>query len=199
MYKLICLCSECLYIEPSGCTEGFLEVAALELYANQNLQLRTCSGTHRIFPALTFNCNVTETKWLIGAYLQYTASQHPQLEKWRAQGDGNYTRMETRNITNLTSTDYPNLYEFVPSPPLDFQAGDILGLWQPELEDNLAVIYYEALGGERHYVLSDNTETTEEKNARHNLQPLIKAVTGKGIPSIIVSILIVYNINIKCR
>lgn len=130
---------------------------------------------------------MTATEWLIGAHLQHTAGQSPQLERWTAKGDSHYVKIESRPIVNLTSAGYPNLYQFLPSPPLDFQAGNVVGLWQPELQDSQVVLYHETVGDDWHYVLSGSTgEITKESPTSSTLRPLIKLAPSE----------LLYNLNV---
>ena len=88
----------------------------------------------------------TLTKWIIGAQITQTqATNHLQLQIWRRrQGSSStYDRTTFSDITALNATDDLNVYEYIPNPPLEFQANDILGLFQSRIRDTQVALYYQ--------------------------------------------------------
>ena len=120
--------------------------------------LRTRERQQRIIPGIKFICTGTLTKWIIGAQITLTqATNHLQLQIWRLrQGSSNtYDRTTFSDITALNATDDLNVYEYIPNPPLEFQANDFLGLYQPRLRNSQVVVYYQSRGGPRNFARSN--------------------------------------------
>ena len=80
-------------------------------------------ANQRLFPEITFSCNGFIAEWIVGAKLQTNISsgQLPELQIWRSMDGDNYQKV---GFNLLTSNSAPN-------PPLKFQKGDILGVYQP--------------------------------------------------------------------
>ena len=93
-------------------------------------------ANQRLFPEITFTCNGFIAEWIVGAKLQTNISsgQLPELQIWRSMDGGdkyqkvgfNLLTSNTRRVNNLL-----NVYEYASNPPLKFQKGDILGVYQP--------------------------------------------------------------------
>ena len=111
----------------------------------------------RIIPGIKFTCTGTLTKWIIGArrtLTQATNPRYPQLQIWRRQGSSNRTTFN--DITALNATDdLNNVYEYIPNPPLEFQANDFLGLYHPRICDTEVEVYYQSGGGPRNFARSN--------------------------------------------
>ena len=71
----------------------------------------------------------------MGAKLQTNISsgQLPELQIWRSMDGANYQKVGFNLLTsNSHRVNYLlNVYEYAPNPPLKFQKGDILGVYQP--------------------------------------------------------------------
>ena len=139
------------------CVQGFLNEEALriaaDVYATDNTyNVRTHERQQRIIPGIRFTCTGMLTKWIIGAQRTLTQStNYPQLQIWRRSGSSNnlFDRINFSDITDLNATDDLNVYEYVPTPPLQFQTNDLLGLFQPESADTQ--VYYQEGGGPQNY------------------------------------------------
>ena len=70
----------------------------------------------------------------------------PQLEIWRIQSAGSnvYNRVGFTLVEETIENDNET-YEFVPSPPLQFQPGDILGIFNPD-KPRLGIYYVDTIG-----------------------------------------------------
>ena len=73
----------------------------------------------------------------------------PELQIWRNTGGSNYTRIGFSRLPAgpLVS----NTTEYIPNPPLEFQEGDILGVYQPRNDDSTFVIYNQEFNGPANY------------------------------------------------
>ena len=177
--------------------QGFLNEEAVriavDVYATRDTyNVRTHQRQQRIIPGIKFTCNGTLTKWIIGAQRTVTqAANHLQLQIWRQrQGSSDtYDRTTFSDITALNTTDDLNVYEYIPNPPLEFQANDILGLYYPHRNNTQVIVYYQMGGGPRNFVrfYQDSplpTQSTSEGGGYNDLPLVAVEVNGKlNLPS----------------
>ena len=86
----------------------------------------------QITPDMKFTCDGVITKWIIGGLVtqQSGATSHPELQLWREIGSDTYHKINGTLITIETESD-DGVYEYNNFPPIQFQAGDILGVFIP--------------------------------------------------------------------
>ena len=60
-------------------------------------------------------------------------------------GENNYTKVGF-SILQATDSDNDHVYEYIPNPPLEFQEGDILGVYQRGGVNRMRVYYQETTG-----------------------------------------------------
>ena len=171
--------------------QGFLNEEAVRIAAHvyaisDTYNVRTHERQQRIIPGIKFTCTGTLTKWIIGAQItQPQATNHLQLQIWgRRRGSSNrYDRTIFSDITALNVTDDLNVYEYIPNPPLQFQANDILGLYQPHRNNTQVVVHYQSGGGPRNYRRSNQnspSSSTQASGGGDNDLPLVAIeVNGK--------------------
>ena len=99
----------------------------------------------RVFPDISFTCKGSITKWIVGAGTGSGSSPSSEIQIWRKSGADSYTKVASTQLTAQSPTSNPNVYEYVPSSPLGFQEGDILGVYQRE--DSTVVPYYQESTG----------------------------------------------------
>ena len=133
---------------PSSCSQAFpspMDLRQMTLEVNIN-DVQSRSREQRLFPNITFTCNGSITKWIVGAEQRNDEEQlRPELQIWRRISLDTYTKISFNFLTpNVTS--YPNVHEYIPNPPLEFQEGDILGVYQPTTAKELRVYYQEDTG-----------------------------------------------------
>ena len=174
--------------------QGFLNEEAVriaaDVYATRaTYNVRTHERQQRIIPGIKFTCSGTLTKWIIGArrtVTQATNPQHLQLQIWRQrQGSFNtYDRTNFSDITTLNATDDLNVYEYIPKPPLEFQTNDILGLYQPRINDTEVVVYYQEGSGPQNFAYINRNSPTGDftsQGGQDNDLPLVTVeVNGKS-------------------
>ena len=137
------------------CVQGFLNEEALRIAVgvydtDDTYNVTTHQHQQRIIPGIHFTCTGMLTKWIIGAQKTLTqTTNHLQLQIWRQINSTTnmFYRTNFSNITDLNATDDLNVYEFVPNPSLQFQANDLLGVFQPLRADTQAVVYYQVVHG----------------------------------------------------
>ena len=116
------------------CTCGFM---SLERLITLQKPLMERDLQQRIFPQINFTCDGIITKWIVGACQStiFTSDDYyPELQIWRNSGNDAYTKVGNTppgDATPFLQGVAPNVYEYTPDPPLEFKAGDILGVFQP--------------------------------------------------------------------
>ena len=70
---------------------------------------------------------------------------HQSSRLWRKSGANSYTKVASTQLTAQSPINNSNVYEYVPSSPLGFQEGDILGVYQRE--NSSVVPYYQLSTG----------------------------------------------------
>ena len=100
----------------------------------------------RVFPDITFTCNGSITKWIVGAGTGGGFSPPSELQIWRRSGQ-DYTKVGSTQLTAQSPTSDPNVYEYIPPSPLGFQEGDILGVYQRD-GSSIVPYYQESTGPE---------------------------------------------------
>ena len=116
-------------------------------------KVRRRERDQRLFPDIRFTCNGFITKWIVGATTggDFTSTGSlPELQVWQSAGGNNFTK---RNFSIFPVTDQPfaNVYEYTLTSPLEFQEGDILGVYQPRQRDSQLVVYYQDDDGPDNY------------------------------------------------
>ena len=106
----------------------------------------------RVFPNISFTCDGSITKWIVGAGTGGSSLPLSEIQIWRRSGVDSYTKVASTQLTAQSATSDTNVYEYVLSSPLGFQKGDILGVYQRE--DSSVVPYYQ--------------ESTGPQNLRHS-------------------------------
>ena len=99
------------------------------LLGNIGTQVFAIINLQVIYPEVGFACNGSIQSWVFGAQWVGQNSSFTELQIWRPTGDGVYAKV---GYTTINTARSKALYEYPLSPPLAFQAGDVLGYYQPE-------------------------------------------------------------------
>ena len=176
----------------SDCTDGFI---------SQDLSTALQSGSltvpyeqQRIIPGISFNCSGAITSWTIGAEWRTGLGRDffPHLQIWR----------NTRCVTNMYDLvgdvelfvaggeerprdDY--VFSGTPDPPLEFEAGDILGIFQPRESRSRVRVYYDTSAGPtNYYIATGNADqpslasfTTTSADGTEDSLPLVTIEIGR--------------------
>ena len=146
----------------SACTDGFI---------SQDLSIALQSGSlaipyeqQRIIPGISFNCSGAITNWTIGAEWR-TDDNHdrfPHLQVWRSINNcgtniliGDTELFVPDSAGLVSQTDY--VFTGTADPVLEFQAGDILGLFQPRESRSRVRVYYDTSAGPTNYYIADTS------------------------------------------
>ena len=153
-------CYPLYHTDSPSCTGNFLSHSALRqgaLDININ-DVAIISNRQRLFPNITFTCNGSITKWIVGGTTDSMKSMQPELQIWRNTGGTSYTKA---NFSLLPfSTLVNNVAEYTLSTPLEFQEGDILGVYQPQSQVSALVVYYQERDGPVNYQEGNNPLST---------------------------------------
>ena len=133
-----------------------------------------------LYPDMLFSCNGSITKWIYGGM----GSGNADLQIWR-QTTGGYTKTGSSSV-NAGTMNGTNLYEFTPQTPLQFQEGDVFGIYISS--GNFLYQQQESGPLERYHSgnsLSMITESTLSSITKNNF-PLVAAEISKIIIIIII-------------
>ena len=103
----------------------------------------------RIFPDINFTCSGNLTKWIVGGEIGKPVGAELQIWRRNHVGENNYTKVGS-SVLQANDSDNDHVYEYIPNPPLEFQEGDILGVYQRAGEDRMRVYYQETTGLENY-------------------------------------------------
>ena len=138
-----------------ACLNGFLSETELRqqtLKVNINGVVSRPRQQH-LFPDIRFTCNGSITKWIVGAQTRTVGrpDELPSLQIWRRERETNlYTQVGSSRLDTSTSNSSV-VVEYIPNPPLEFQEGDILGVYQPDTDQSKLVLYYQRSTGPTSY------------------------------------------------
>ena len=121
--------------------------------------VKKISNKQYLYPDITFTCNGFITKWIVGGTTDnFESLLQPELQIWRNTGGTSYTKTNFSLIPFSTPTaDY--IVEYIPNPPLEFQEGDILGVYQPQHNDSALVVFSQDRDGPANYANGKNLST----------------------------------------
>ena len=151
-----------------------------------NINNITIRGNQYLYPELQFTCNGTITKWIFGAdgNIQDSRLQQltePELQIWRQTGPDTYTKIGFSSVT-ANATASPNVHEYYPETTLQFQQGDVLGVYYPATDTrNLFSVYLQSENGPLNLINNETSSTTtlSQLSPDGNDFPLVSPVVGK--------------------
>ena len=110
----------------------------------------------RIFPDISFMCSGNLTMWIIAGKTDVMVGA--ELQIWRrgttSMDQNNYTLVGS-SVLPVSSNSFVGVYNYTPNPPLAFQEGDILGVYQRNGSDRVQVYYQETTGPANYHYSSD--------------------------------------------
>ena len=136
-----------------------------------------------LFPDITFTCNGFITKWIVGGTTDNTKSLEPELQIWRNTEGTSYTKAGFSLLPSNAKVIGNNVVEYIPNPPLEFQEGDILGVYQPDDGESELVIYYQQRDGPVNYQLGSSSLSTVTLGNHFKYDyPLVTVEISTGMP-----------------
>ena len=136
-----------------------------------------------IFPEVGFTCNGSIQSWVFGAQWEGNEDQYIELQIWRPTGNGVYTKVGYTTI--MTNRDDSEIYEYRLPTPLAFQAGDVVGYYQPEPSQSQLSLLLVTDGRESQngYFYSRTSPASElninSESVSRIFQYFVNVVTGK--------------------
>ena len=103
----------------------------------------------RIFPDINFTCSGNLTKWIVGGTVGNRIGGEVQIWRRNIGSENDYTKVDS-SVLPATNSNNDNVYEHIPDPPLEFQEGDILGVYQRGGGRRMRVYYQETTGPENY-------------------------------------------------
>ena len=147
-------------------------------------EIRTRTRQQYIYPDIKFSCNGTIAKWIYGAEAT-SGTIRPELQIWRQTGQDTYTKIGFSSVT-ANATASPNaVHEYYPETTLQFQQGDILGVYYPDSDVSNILIYAQRESGSVNYRIqrnktAPNTLTISDLSTTGNDFPLVSVVISKS-------------------
>ena len=114
----------------------------------------------QITPDIKFTCDGMITKWIIGANITFNSSFYPELQVWRNIGNDMYQKINGTFITAPTENSN-RIYEYDNFSPIPFQAGDILGVFLPQLSTASLGLLSETTDSPTNYYLMSAGDTDD--------------------------------------
>ena len=112
----------------------------------------------RIFPDINFTCSGNLTNWIVAS--KKDDSKGAELQIWRRSnvGQNNFTLVGS-SVLPTSSNSFVGVYNYTPSTPLEFQEGDLLGVYQRSGSGRVTVYYQETTGPANYRHSSDLSMT----------------------------------------
>lgn len=142
------------YLDPPMCSSGFLEMETVLNISQDTQPAFRSSGFQRVFPSINFTCNGFITKWIVGA-VDIIGGNFPELQVWRVIGS-QFIKVGASSLSpNITSNTH--IHVMYPSPAVQFQTGDVFGLFSPiDTDSTISVIFQRFNGPPNRLLLNIN-------------------------------------------
>ena len=167
-----------------SCSTGFntQELTTAELFreadltsALQSTSLKIPYEQQRIIPGIPLNCSGAITNWTIGAEWRRGGGRNlfPQLQVWRSTEDGcSYALIGDTKLFVPGGNERPRggyIFSGTPDPAVEFQTGDILGIFQPRESKSRVRVYYDTSTGPTNYYndIGDANQPPQIRNQEH--------------------------------
>ena len=133
----------------------------MRLLLELDLAYPTVRNTMRqqITPSMKFTCNGIITKWIVGAEWSSLASNTlvPELQVWRDVGNSTYQLVNGTKI-EISSQNDNRTYEYDNFRPIEFEEGDIFGVYIPPLSQSKLQLLSEKRYSPTNYYLNSQQE-----------------------------------------
>lgn len=152
------------------------------------------NNQQKVFPDIKFTCNGTIRKWIFVAREQdgMNRSRSPQFEIWTTADQHLFERQSVSEAGAATVgrvSGEPGgpffLYEYDLNQPLPFNAGNVLGIYQPRGRESRLLFQYQLGGGPQNYYKGGSQALIDIQSDRVNSDlndyPLVAVETGERI------------------
>ena len=99
----------------------------------------------RLIPDRNFTCNGSITSVLFSVDIQVGESESPEVQIWRRNDSvsNQFDKIDSREITLGAGNFTPSgVFQYRLTSPMQFQSGDMLGVYQPPEGSSLVRLYY---------------------------------------------------------
>ena len=134
------------------------------------------SSVQVLVPQIAFTCNGSILSWTFGARWEGNSETFTELQIWRSSGDGSYTKVGSTTI--MTEENTTGLYQYPLSSHLPFQAGDILGFFQPATSTSQLGLYHEQVTATTFQVYSLSSPASQFNILTARLENRYQAMIG---------------------
>ena len=118
-----------------------------DLLGNEGRTDITFDAIQAIYPQVNFTCSGSILSWVFGADWEGNTDSFTELQIWRpGSEDGSYTKVGSTTI--MVDRNTTRLYEYRLSSTMAFQAGDVLGYYQPAASSSQLILLVELQGRE---------------------------------------------------
>jgi len=145
-----------------NCTSRFATREAVEAAAINTLVIR--DKQQHIIPNINFTCDGAITKWIVDGEWNDGGMRdwYPDLQIWRSTGTNMFTKVGNTTLRVEGGSDTVTYYEYNLTTPLNFQAGDVFGIFQPDKGKNrLRMNFQSGVGPRNYYETLDNNDIVE--------------------------------------
>ena len=144
-------------IEPSTCvstpiTPHFIREQSLLITEREDIGKRR----QIIYPEMDFRCNGTIIKWIYAGTME-SGNEKPELQIWRRIRDDMYVKQNFSQVI-FNKTNSTNVHEFYPTNPIEFNEGDVFGLYQPDDANREFVLFAQKGNGPNNYRVDPNID-----------------------------------------
>ncbi len=168
------------------CNNELIGIEELYTRAVDITAYRTRPAEQRVIPSINFTFHGVLKSWTFVAEWGTSGTQLPEIQVWRKnENSSRYSRVQSSNAnTHLIHTGYLSVYQCELDPPLTFQSGDIVGIFQPPRDSSQLSILYSEEPTLANYVIStvsplETIALSDNQIAMDDLVPLITIETGK--------------------
>ena len=118
------------------------------------------AARQQIIPDINFTCDGLITKWIIGGSWPDRGNSYPELQVWRKVGNDVYLKING-TVIDITTQSSRRIYEYDNFSPIPVLAGDILGVFQPDIDISQLGLWSERDNGPLTYYLPTDDTATE--------------------------------------
>ena len=151
-----------------------------------NVEVRADDNYQGIFPEVGFTCDGTVSSWVFGAKWEGNSQSFTELQIWRPSADSDKVFTKVWSTEIFTSENQSELYYYPLTTPLAFQAGDVLGYYQPpSTQSQLSLLYERDVRGLQigfyYYNQPHSPSTVDIRNGDifRKYQMLINVIAGE--------------------
>ena len=140
-----------------------------------------------VIPAIQFTCSGSLTKWRFVAERTSSGSvrnRYPELQIWRPQSSQIYNKIHGVTLVPQ-STSQRNVYTHTLSAPVEYQAGDVLGIYHPPADTSVYRIQSVEHGGPNNHYIDRQASSSVQFNLQSSAvrtrtdYPLVGAETSQ--------------------